>query len=745
MTGYRSSETDNRAIVTDLLGALPASLKLTFYFDAMDHFNDVTAIYQFFTLADINRNVFVVCSGIDDYVRIPKEQIIEIDKLTPDQIRQILKGTLNQFGKKLNEKMHIQIIKKESCSNPLFLQAFITQLRMYGTYDTFDIFFNNLIKANSLNDVFSVVIERLKLYFLECGMLSSLVDEALAMIVYSKNGAKENELQEILNFMPIARSVFLSTIELFTIEENGLIRFNHDLIIQTIKEILRKSNVDYEKRVAEIYVDFFSKQPRDWRRYSEETFQLCKLNRIESLKENLSNKECFMYLRRNEYHSLIGYLSNLLDEQLPLVFDLRMQLDEQEKIAVAEIFCQSGCHYAAITIVESQLGKEDVPDRRIQLMDILARSQYKLGLDHYKKSIDTYGELLSYYKDIYPEDKIGYAARAYLMGVAHKTAGELELAAPILEECANIYEKHNISTATSAWIMDVYGASCYASGKLKKALDILDKIIMTCVSLFGKSSPELAWAYCYGWNTLYAMGEKVTAMQMIWDAYEIYDQVYFGRGAKVAWASLNAGTASMVVGDYEKAERLYNFAIKENDIILPEQDRPHTYSLTIYANLANLFEHTGRHKDAIDTIIFSLNESKKKNGKQHIYTANILLNAGILERNPQKIENAIGLYELQQFKTPDIYFARVCLARIQLLIGNVEKAVTEIKICAKEYFSEEKETELISYLIIETLDKVCGNVPKDMMDKFDCLCRFDDYKFYLTYNNNSNVIIIPLI
>lgn len=745
LTDYESSETDNRAIVTELLGVLPSNIKVTLYFDAMDHFNDITAIYQFFALADINQNVFVVCSGIDDYARIPLEQTILVEKLTSDQIRQILKDKLIQFGKKLSKKMYLQIIEKESCSNPLFLQAFITQLRMYGTYDTFENFFNTLIKANTFEEVFSIVIQRLKHYFIESGMPDSMLDEALAMIVYSKNGIKESELQEILALKPITRSVFLSTIELFTIEKNGLLCFSHDLIIQTTKEILAKTHIDYEKKVAKVYVNFFSKQPQDWRRYSEETFQLCKLNRIESLAKNLSNKDCFMYLRRNEYHSIIGYLSNLIEKQLWLINILMPQLDDGEQIPVADIFCQAGCYHAAITIVESQLVKEGDPHKRIQLMDVLARSQYKLGLMSFKKSLDTYGKLLSYYKEIYPQDEIGYATRAYLMGVAYKTSGKLDKASLMLADCVAIYEKHHISTATSAWILDVYSESCYASGNLKKALNSIDKAIATCTSLFGKSSTELAWAYCYGWNVLYALGEKINAMQMIWDAYKIYNQIYFGRGTKVAWVSLNAGTAAMIAGNFERAEELYNFSIKENDIILPKKARPHTYSITVYANLSNLFENIGRHECAVKAINFALDESIKKNGKQHIYTANILLNVGILEHNPMKIQRAIDLYEIQQFKTPDTYFARVCLARILSLTGSAEKAATEIEICARKYFSVEMETELISYLIIETLDKVCGNLSTDMIDKFESLCRFDDYKFYLTYNNNSNVILIPSI
>lgn len=743
--GYKSNEIDNRAIVTELLAKLPNNFKTILYFDATDQFSDVTAIYQFFALADINQNISVVCSGTEDYVRIPRDQIIGMEKLTDDQTLSIIKGSLKQFGKKLDGNMQAQIIKNASCSNPLFLQVLITQLRMYGSYNTFEMFFKQLIKVNTFSEVFAIVVERLKSYFLEYGMQSSLVDEALALIVYSKNGVSENEWQEILKCMPVTRSVFFSAIEMFTIEDKGLIRFNHDLIIQSVKGILNKTEVDYERIVAENYVEYFYKQHLDWRRYSEETFQLYKLNKVESLIINLSNKDCFMYLSRNEYHSLIGYLSGLIDKQHIFIDVLCPKLNEKETIMAAEIFCQSGCHQVAIAIVEAQLFKEDNPDRRIELMGIKARSQYKLGLNNFQTSIDTYKDLLSYYKAIYPENEIGYAARAYLLGVAYKTVGRLDLGVKILRKCALIYEGQHVLSSISVWIMDLYGASCYTLGELKKALSIFEKAVETCIYLFGKSSTELAWAYCYGWNILYSMGDKSTALKRVWNAYEIYNQIYFGRGTKVAWASLNAGIAAMVEGHIEEAKKLYQFSIDENDSILSIKERPHVYSLTSYANLANLFEYEGNHKEAINNIVFALEESRKKNGLQHIYTANFLLNAGVLERNPNQIEDAINLYELQSFDTPDIYFARVCYARILLLTGNEKEAISEINACAREYFTTARETELISYLIYETLDKVCGNLSEDMLDIYNKLYRFDDYIFYLTHNNNSNIIIIPLI
>lgn len=740
-----SIEEDPYNAVIDILTQKAAVTKrLVLFFDAMDQLSDVTAVYKFFALADINPNVHVVCSGVSNFPKISDELEVKLNKLSSDQIIQILKGSLNQYGKKMSRSMKARIISKENCSNPLYLQAFTSQLRMYGTYSTFEDFFEELINANNFGELFEIVVKRIKVYFKERRFSESLVDLGLAMIVYSNNGVRENELQDIVDFVPVARSVFLTALELFIIDDDGLIKFNHDLIIRTTKYILEATGENYQRTVAEKYITYFSGVSDDWRKYSELPFQLYILGKSEELKVILSDCNCFLYLMKNEYHPIIGYLSSLVEDQMSISLQLAVGFSDQNKIKAAEIMCQAGWYSAVISLLEPLVCNEALPRMQIHLLDIIARCKYKLALD-YKDAAKTYVELLDFYKETYPNDKIGYASRAYLLGVTYKSMGKIELSHSILEDCANTCTEYSLHSAISAWIYDVYGSSCYNRGKLKKALEILDKSIYICTYLFGEISSELAWSYCYGWNTLYSVGDKTNAIEMVKNAYDIYDQIYLGRGSKLAWAAANAGTAEMVSANYKLAEEHYRFSIKENDCVLEEELRPHVYSLTSYANLANLYEKTKRHEEAKDTIQFALDQSKNKNGLLHVYTANIMLNQGIIEKDTKIIEEAIDIYNKQASVTPDLFFARVCLARIYALHKEDEKAKDTIRKCYDDYIKTDYETELIWFLILETLEKITGNLSEDMNDELDELYRFDDYEFYITHNNTSNVIIIPEI
>lgn len=740
-----SSEEEHHSAVIDILSSNAVNERVVLFFDAMDQLDDVTAVYKFFALADLNPHVHVVCSGTNDYSRIMGDQKEQMKPLSADQISHLIDGILSQYGKKLSRRMKQDILKTKNCENPLFLRAFLSQIIMHGTYATFEDFFYQLLHAESFGELFTVVIERVRSYFQARGLDGGQVYQTLALMVYSNNGVKESEIQEILAILPVARSVLLTAIDLFTIEDNGLIRFNHDLIIRSAKELLKSTGIAYDTMTANLFIDYFSGRDDDWRKYSELPYQLCQLQRLPELQVQISVPECFVYLCRFEFHTLIGYLSNLVDSQEEISAALVPHLSENEKIRAAEIFCLAGCHKSAISIVSAMLEQCDIPDLRIRLLDILARSQYKLSLGAFRTSIATYHALLDYYKAVHPEDEIGYAARAYLLGVAYGTAGELARSAEILRDCAEIYQRNGVVSATSLWVLDVYGEALYTDGKIKKALEILDTVISDCTYLFGEISPELAWSYCYGWNTLYAVGDKTNAIDMVLRAYQIFDNLYLGRGSKLAWAAVNAGTAAMILGNCAEAEQHYLFSIRENDCILPEADRPHVYSLTTYADLAVLYEKTNRHERAAEMIAFALAQSRQKNGESHIYTHNILLSCGIIEKQPALIQQAIEGYKAQTLQTPDIFFAQMCLARIYVQCGQPELAQRTIQTCAETYFEETRETDLITYLILDSMEKICGSMTDDRLDQLDGLYWFEDYDYYLTHNNNSQIIMIPKI
>ncbi len=456
------------------------------------------------------------------------------------------------------------------------------------------------------------------------------------------------------------------------------------------------------------------------------------------------HEPCFSYLLKNEEELLISYLASLIEEQTIIASHLCEILKKEEAVLAADIFGKAGTNTAAIYLANKYL-PEAGAGQRIVLLEILAKAQYRKMEDRYKAAISTHKQLLKEYEVLYPEDTMGYAKKKYMLGCTYATAGKMKEANQIFSECAAIIMNDNGINASSIEALSAYCASCFALGNLQQAVSVLGKTIKLCIRSFGHSCQELARCYCYGWGILYAMGDKTKALQMVQKSYEICNELFFGHGPDYAWVAINAGTAFMVESKIDEAEDMYQKAIRENDAMIPKEERPHVYSLTTYSNLAVLHAYKGNKEKAKEISDFILKESFLKNGRNHVHTANLALVNGIIHSNTEKIEMAIEIYKKQEEYTPDYYFANVCLSRLYAKLNDEEKAANIIESVYNKYVPDGKETELLTFLFLETIDKVYGELLDDQMEEFEELFRYDDYRFYITHSNNSCVIEIPTI
>lgn len=742
LCGFTSGAEDDHDAVVDIVSNALNGRRVTVFVDAVERLSDPMAIYKLFALRQMNRNIRVMCSVVTRPQRLRSEWIVRMGALSTDQIRRILSDTLAAYGKRLEGKRSKELQRKKECSNPLFLKAVLLLLVMYARYDSFDAFFKMLLASKNFGQLFSVAIDGIKAYFHNRGIDSCKVDRAIALMVHSSRGVTESELQSIAEMPPVARSVLLLSIDLFTIEDDGLIRFGHDLIVQAACEMLDRTGVNYREWASEAFLRHFATQPGGWRKFSELPFQLSRLGKTKALLDSICEPGCFEYLAEFESNALIGYLSALVDFQNELSQRLLPTLVGENRVRFVEMLSQSGCHRAAIPAVEKMIEDNTCPEGRIRLLGVLARSQYKMGANHFRSAIQTYRRLLTLFRKTRPHDDIGWASRAYLLGVTYKSAGKFNSAFALFKDCEGIFRQNRVCSSTSIWATDVYAAACYSVGKVREAEEAILRAVSECLCLFGSVSSELAWAYCYGWPILLAAGRINKATTIAQEAFKIYEQLFFGHGGMVAWAAMNAGTAAMIQAQYEVAEERLLLSIRENDAVLPPESRPHVYSLTAYANLACLYEKTGRHGLALETVRFALAQSRAKNGPVHAYTANILLLDGILRKSPRSISRAVSIFERQQVNTPDRFFALLCLARVLATRGDLAKAEKAACACADEYFSKPRETPLLTGLVNETCMALGIHHPS--LGNSDIPLQLPTPGIYITHNNNSQAVVVPM-
>lgn len=86
-----------------------------------------------------------------------------------------------------------------------------------------------------------------------------------------------------------------------------------------------------------------------------------------------------------------------------------------------------------------------------------------------------------------------------------------------------------------------------------------------------------------------------------------------------------------------------------------------------------------------------------------------------------------------------------CVYYIYLKTGKEEESKRVLSLLRDEYCSIERDTDLITYLILDTVEKVCGDLDDEMMETLDSLYRYDEYTFFMSHNNSSQAFLIPTV
>lgn len=741
-TGFICKKVDNHDAVIELIQHIDSKEKYVLYFDAIEQYDDPAAAYKLFAINEFKSNVHVVCSSTEENFANRTDTTVQLSGLSKEQVRQITLVILKKHGKRISTEWIDRIIEKENCANPMYLRTMLTQLRLYGNYSNLNEYFDRLLQSSSMGDLLYIILDQTGTYFVDRKIDTKYICEILALLIFSKNGVTESEIIEITHMYPIACNVLLSALNLFLIEDDGLYRFNHDLIIEKVKDYLELNGgiKFYQDKVASQFINLYLTNRDGIRAYCELTYQLFAQHKYEELYIILLDMECFSYLMENERYLLINYLSSLIHYQAVIsecVFS-KMEIDKQ--VDAIHILVDAGWNTSVLLHGNKLLDK--VNDRqRIRLRDDIAWAQYTIGANHYINAINEYNVLLEDYIHTYPEDRIGYAIRYSKLGGTYKSAGMFSYAFEAYSDAVSILDKYNNIDGEVAWTYAIYGNACCIKGQFEIALDYFEKAHMIATRIYGKASAEIAWIYCYSWAAHFYLGEFSIAAQIAKNGLSICEKLYGGKGPKSAWAAQNYGIVSIVERNYSVARKQMELCIYENDICLNESERPHPYSLTAYCNIANIYELEGNHKKAVETINYALENSYMIHGENHIYTGNICLSKGIIERDVSWILLAIELYEKNANIENDLVFSKICLARVYYLIGDramAKRVVEELKDC---YFVNSSYTDFITYLFNETMRKILGIRSEDDIN----LYRYIDYNIFLTHNNSSNTILIPII
>ena len=125
----------------------------------------------------------------------PESETIEVGPLSSDDCRTIVRETLGEYRKRLDERQENDqlgaLLGKAGASSPLYLLAACEELRVFGDYEGLGRRISDL--PEDLGGLFGQVLERL-----ERDHGRGLVEDSLSLLACARNGLLEAELLELL-------------------------------------------------------------------------------------------------------------------------------------------------------------------------------------------------------------------------------------------------------------------------------------------------------------------------------------------------------------------------------------------------------------------------------------------------------------------------------------------------------------------------------------------------------------------
>lgn len=257
---------------------------------------------------------------------------LRVDPLNKAERKELIKTYLRQYSKALTKDQEEMIAVSPQTANPLYLRAFLEEIRIYGDYATLARKASDYLQADTVNALFEKILHRYEEDYERDR--SGLVRDAMSCLWAARRGLSESELMEILGTdgLPLPKA-FWSPLYLASkdslVSRSGLINFSHDYFRKAVVDYYLPANEDkisFHIRVA----NYFNNKDISNRKIEELPWQLAQAEKWVELKECVTDLEMFdkLYSGRNKY--------DLMDYWLKLKNQFNISKSYNEAITVFE-------------------------------------------------------------------------------------------------------------------------------------------------------------------------------------------------------------------------------------------------------------------------------------------------------------------------------------------------------------------------------------------------------------------------
>ncbi|MCL0058864.1 DUF4062 domain-containing protein, partial [Dehalococcoidia bacterium] len=254
--------------------------------------------------------------------------VMKVQPLNQEERRLFIEKYLAQYTKALSPARAEHIANVKQTTNPLYLQALLEELRLFGRHEQLDERISYYLEAETIPDLYGKILTRYEEDYDEDK--PGLVRDVMSCLWAARRGLLESELLDILGSdeSPLPKAVWSPlnlAAEHSLINRSGLIGFSHNYFRQAVQS----KYLSTEKKQVEAHLrlsDYFSKLDISVRMVDELPWQFARAKAWERLKDLLTQPRFFesaweadqfdvkvywTQLEDNFYHKVDAYRSVL--------------------------------------------------------------------------------------------------------------------------------------------------------------------------------------------------------------------------------------------------------------------------------------------------------------------------------------------------------------------------------------------------------------------------------------------------
>jgi tetratricopeptide (TPR) repeat protein len=262
--------------------------------------------------------------------------MLTVEPFEPDERREFIGKYLAQFTKSLSPERRERIAASPMSANPLYLQALLEELRVFGAHEWLDERIDHYLAATTVEALYERILERYEADYEQDR--PGLVRDVMTLFWAARQGLSESELLGLLGAddAPLAQAhwspLYLAA-ERSLVSHSGLLGFFHDYLRQAVQN--RYLPTEEKRHAAHLrLVDYFERQELTRRKIDELPWQLAEAGAWRRLYDLLANVSAFSSIWRVSGYEAKTYWARLeANSDLRATVAYRPMLDDPGSFA----------------------------------------------------------------------------------------------------------------------------------------------------------------------------------------------------------------------------------------------------------------------------------------------------------------------------------------------------------------------------------------------------------------------------